>query len=44
VSVIVGTLSGMDEQQMAEWIAPSRFGEADAEGNEVDVATITGRG
>jgi hypothetical protein len=38
VSVVVGTLSGMDEQQMTEWIAPSRFGEAHG------VATIAGRG
>jgi 4a-hydroxytetrahydrobiopterin dehydratase len=33
VSVVVGTLAGMDEQQMTEWIAPSRFGEADGVGD-----------
>jgi 4a-hydroxytetrahydrobiopterin dehydratase len=33
VSAAVGTLSGMDEQQMTEWIAPSRFGEADGVGD-----------
>ena len=33
MSVVAVTLSGMDEQQMTEWIAPSRFRDADGVGD-----------